>query len=272
MPVATNYSLQGLMPAKEPQLAATAPVALACGGPVGVGGAYAQGQALGLIGGAAANHVFTLTITANGATGFTGYFTYYGDRVYVGNAVSGGTTANSSAALPTAAQIQAALVAAVPGWSGNVTVTGTAGTAYTITFNNLMAAKSVGGLLLFTVVASTGGTPTGAVTVGTQGSAGGAQYAPYASGGTPNRVDAALMNYLLIDPVGCPVTSSITADPVQAGMGFAAYTRGYFYVDATGYPGIVGLDANALTITPYKVVLADVGTSLTDTGAMVSLR
>ncbi len=272
MPVPTNYALQGLMPAKNPGLATAAPVGLPAGGPIGTGGAYAQGQALGLIGGAVANHVFTLTLTKASATGLKGYFVYYGDKVYSGLAVTGGITANSVAAFPTAAQVQAALVAAVPSWNGNVTVTGSDSANYTITFNNLCASKSIGGLLQFVVTANTGGSAStvGAITIATQGSIGAGQYQPYSSGGTPNRVDAFLMNYLVLDPVGAP--SIEFGSSKQATSGYPAWTKGYFYADTTNFPGssVVGLDANAFTITPYKL-LFEVGTALTDTGCMIQL-
>lgn len=268
MPYPINYTLQGLMPCKWPNLASTTSVALPAGGPVGVGGAYAQGQALDLVGGTAQAEIRTLTLTKGGSTGLRGYFVYYGDRVFSGlSTPTTGLTANLVSAFPTAAQIQAALVAAVPMWDGNLTVTGSDTANYTITFNNLMSQKRVGGLLQFNVYSQTGGTTaTGAITTAQQGSVGAAQYDVYVSGGS---VDAALQNYTLLDPVGDQPTEF--GDVGQPMSGYAAWDRGFFYVDAPGYPGIVGLDAAALTVAPYKLILAN-GTSLTDAGAIVQLR
>jgi len=279
MPTYTQYTLQGLMPAKDPDLAATAPFALAAGGPVDVGGAYPQGMAFGLIGGAVANHVFTLTLTKASATGLKGYFTYYGDKVYSGLSATGGVTANSVTGFPTAAQIQAALVAAVPAWNGNVTVTGSDSANYTITFNTLCASKHIGGLLLFTVTANTGGSAStvGAITVATKGCAGANQAEPYATGGTPNRVDGFLINTTTLDPVGAVVTEGGRTTQ-QATNGVSVYTQGTFWADPTNYPEksvLVGtstagyIDANALTLG--KLVTVG-GVALTDSYTMVRLR
>lgn len=279
MPTYTKYTLQGLMPAKNPELAAQSVVALPVGGPTGVGGPYAQGMCVGLIGGAVANHVFTLALTKASATGLKGYFTYYGDKVYSGLAVTGGVTANSVAAFPTAAQVQAALVAAVPQWDGSVTVTGSDSANYTITFNTLMASKRVGGLLTFTVTANTGGSAStvGAITVATNGSAGSAQAELYATDGTPARVDGFLVNSFSVDPCGAIVTEGGRTSG-QAANGVAVWSKGIFFADSTNYPEksvLVGsaagyLDADVISATPYKLVMHN-GLSLTDTGAMVEL-
>lgn len=280
MPTPTQLTLQGLMPAKAEHLAVASPFALPCGGPTGVGGAYAAGMSVGIIGGAKANHVFTLTLTKASATGLKGYFTYYsGDAVYSGLAVTGGITANLVSAFPTAAQIQAALVAAVPQWNGSVTVTGSDSANYTITFNNLMSNKRVGGLLLFTVTANTGGSAStvGTITVGTNGCAGAGQAELYATGGTPNRVDGFLQYSLVLDPVGANKTPGMIGTG-QSGNGYPCWSKGIFYADTTNYPeksvqvgtGAGLLDSNAFTVTPYKLVYHN-GLSLTDAGAMIEL-
>lgn len=279
MPTYTQYTLQGLMPAKRPELAVRSPLALPAGGPTGVGGPYAQGMCVGLIGGAVANHVFTLTLTKASATGLKGYFTYYGDKVYSGLVATGGITANSVAAFPSAAQVQAALVAAVPAWNGNVTVTGSDSANYTITFNTLMASKRVGGLLTFTVTGNTGGSAStvGAITVGTAGSAGSAQAELYATDGTPARVDGFIPSSFSLDPVGAVVTEGGRTTQ-QAASGYACWTKGIFYADNTNMPEksvLVGsaagyLDADVISASPYKLVYHS-GLALTDTGVMVEL-
>jgi hypothetical protein len=62
VPTYTKYTLQGLMPAKNPELAAQSVVALPVGGPTGVGGPYAQGMCVGLIGGDVAGTDHKLTV------------------------------------------------------------------------------------------------------------------------------------------------------------------------------------------------------------------
>lgn len=273
MPTPIQFQNQGLMPAKVGHLAVRVPVAL----PFGV--AYSQGACLGLIGGSPTSAVLTLSMTLNGATGFKGYFTYIsGDKTYNGLALgTAGLTANLSTAYPSAAQIQAALIATVPQWSGNVTVTGNAGGPYTITFNNLLANRRYGGTLTFTVTSSTGGVPTGSVATTTPGSIGAGQYDLYATGGTPNRVDAFLMYALALDPVGANTGPEFPSSS-QATSGYPAWSKGIFFADQTNFPeksvqtgtGAGLLDANAFTITPYKLTF-EAGTSLSDAGCMVEL-
>ncbi len=241
------------------------------------GAQFGQGACLGLIGGAAADPVLTLTMTLNSATGFKGYFTYFsGDRTYSGLAVNA-LTANAATTFPTAAQLKAALAATVPPWAGNFDLTGTGSGPFSIPFINLLAKRRYGGTLTFTVTSSTGGTPTGAVTIATAGSAGAGQYDLYANGGTPNRVDAFLMDSLALSPVG-GISGLGFSNTGQPANGYRAWTKGIFYADSTNLPEksvLVGsgpglLDANALTITPYKLVMHS-GTSLTDAGAMIEL-
>lgn len=264
-----QYTMQGLMPANNQRLAAKAAFVLPVGGPVGVGGPFAQGQALGLIGGAVANQVDTLTITTNSSTGGTGYWTFYANDVYSGLTAPGGITANAVTGWPTAAQMTAALVAAVPSWSGNVNVTGSQSANYSITWSNLMAGKKIGGLLLFTFNAHTAGTlPTGAITVATTGNAGSAQADIY-SQASNNRVDGFLQWLTVLDPVGCEPTEY--GDAQQAAAGQPVFTSGIFNVDATTFPGavVVGLDTNALTLGKLNFVQ---GTSLTDVAAQVGFN
>lgn len=279
MPTYTRYKLEGLTPAKNSELATRSPLALPVGGPTGVGGEYAQGMAVGLIGGAVANHVFTLTLTKASATGLKGYFTYLGDKVYSGLAVTGGITANSVTGFPSAAQVQAALVAAVPCWDGNVTVTGNDTANYTITYNTLMASKRVGGLLTFTVTGNTGGSAStvGTITVGTNGSAGASQAELYATDGTPARVDGFIIYSTALDPVGAPVTER-GLSTYQASSGVPCWTKGIFFADNTNFPEksvLVGsaagyLDADVMSASPYKLVY-HAGLALTDTGCMIEL-
>lgn len=255
MPIGINYALQGLMPAKSPELAVGSYMILPCGGPVGVGGAFAQGQTLGFIAGTAVQtQIDTVTLTLNGASGATFYPVYYGDQIYSGLTAVGGVTANSVTAFPTAAQLQAAIFAAVPIWNGNLAVTGSTGGPYTITWTNLGANKRIGGLLQFNVQAATGGPPTAAVTVSQYGWAGSAQADVY-SQASNNRVDGFLQNYTLLDPLGGH-NYDLAGDVGQAMGGEACFVQGMFYYDPVNLPekSVVGLDANALTLGKLTIM------------------
>jgi hypothetical protein len=273
MPGFTDYALQGLMPAIAPWLAKTAPVSLPVGGQVGSGAEFPLGQALGVIGGVAQSEVRTITITANGATGLTGYFTYHvPDGNLIGLTATGGITGNSVTAFPTAAQVQAALVAAVIPWNGNVTVTGSTGGPYTLTFNSYLTKRRIGGLLTFTVQAATGGPPTVAITTATQGSSGASQADVY-SQASNNSVDAFLQYAARPGPLGSELTEyGSTNLPFN---GYTAWVKGIFNVGATGSTvnptggaGVIGLDANAMTL---KKLVFDNGQALTDVGVRVEM-
>lgn len=272
MPGFIDYPLQGVMPAGRPELAIKQSFSLPVGGPLGVGGGYAQGQALGLVGGVVANEIKTATVTTNGATGMIGYWAYYADITYSGLQVAALTT-NAVSAFPTAAQMQAALIAAVPLWSGNVAVTGSTGGPYSLTFSSMLAARKIGGLLQFIVSSSTGGPPTVAITVATTGCSGAFQADTYNSS-TLNRFDGILQYAATPGPLGSEITEfGSTGQPRN---GYTVYTKGLFQVGAigatsnpSGPAGVVGLDANAMTLG--KAVYFG-GTSLTDIGVQIELR
>jgi hypothetical protein len=235
MPVGTWYDLTGAMPdIDSPPSAVGSPMVLPAGGPIGIGGGYSAYQALTFTNNPAQPQIFTLTITPNGATGAQGYFVYNGDTVYSGLLGQVGITTNLSSAFPTAAQVQAALVAAYQPWSGNVTVTGSVGGPYTITFNSLCATKSIGGLLQYFNATTTGGTPTNTITVTQQGSCG-AFDATIFNPNVNNRVDGILMYSQLIDGVGGD-NVDLAGDIGQAASGVPAWSHGYFNLDTTNNP------------------------------------
>lgn len=225
-----QYDQQGLMPAWAAHLAVSRAVNLPFGGPTNSGGAFLQGQALGAVGGSAQAEVATLAIggTPTGGT-FTVSFT--GDKVY------------QTTALPfnvATAAFQTALGIAVPEWAGNVTVTGTAGSSYVVTFSALLAAQRIGGLFGVNITNLTGGTPTGAWTRTTRGSCGAYQYDLY-SQASNNDVDAFLEYDATLSPGGSRVTEFGTASgqPYQP----PAFVEGLFLASA-----LVGLDSNAYTL------------------------
>lgn len=225
-----QYDQQGLMPAFAPHLAVTRVVNLPFGGPTNSGGSFPQGQALGAIGGSAQAEVATLTIggTPTGGT-FTVSFT--GDKVYQTAAMAYNVSTTN---------FQAALAAAVPEFSGNITVTGTAGSSYVVTFSGLLATQRIGGLFGVNITALTGGTPTGSWARTTRGSCGAAQYDLYNSS-TNNNVDAFLQYDTTLSPGGARVTDFGTASgqPYQP----PAFVEGLFLAAS-----LVGLDSNAYTL------------------------
>lgn len=272
MPVGVNYALQGLLPALSSTENLAGPCILPCGGPVGVGGAFAQGQTLGFVSGTTLqSQVFTTTITTNGASGGIGYWIYYGDIPYSGlaNLATGGLTANTVTTFPTAAQMTTALAATVPEWSGNVTVTGSTGGPYTVTFNNLMANKLIGGLLQFVFASATGGPPTAAVTTAQSGWAGSAQVNLY-SQASNNRVNGFLINSQSVDPGGMPGALDLAGEVGQIGAGVSMWKSGYFYNDLTNFPekSVIGLDANAMTLGNVSFFQ---GTSLSSPACIVKI-
>jgi hypothetical protein len=258
-----QFPLTPLLPAHSPNLAVRRGVNLPFGGPVGVGGPFGSGLVLARIGGAKANQVMSLTVTLNSATGFQGYFTYYADTVYSGQFATGGITANAVTGFPSTAQMQAALVAAVPQWSGNVAVTGgTGATPYTITFNSLLANQRIGGLLQFNISAYTAGSgPTAAITYSTKGSCGTGQWDVYSSS-TFDNASAFLGRSYKLDPAGGEVLEFGSTGQPRAPW---AYTEGFFSPSQ-----LIGLDANAMTLGNIGFEQGVTG-DLTNPGCIVRL-
>lgn len=225
-----------LNPAHTPEAAVLRACALPVGGPYGVGGAYAAGLCLGIVGGAAANAVWTLDIGGSG----TVTFTYTADKVYQ-------TTFAHSAALAT---VKTALETIFG--TGNLTVTGTPGTQYVFTFGGALASKRMGGL-----VAVSGATPT--FTRSTAGSAGAAQLDVYTNG-TYDPFRAVCADRFLSDPQGGRVTEQGVTNQSYAPR---AYFAGYFKV-----ADLTGLDASAVADPGARLT---VGAAITDTGAEIGL-
>lgn len=271
MPVGTYYGLQGLLPAISSFENLAGPAILPCGGLVGFGGPFAQGQALGFVSGSTLqSQIFTVTLTG-GATGGIGYWIYYGDIVYSGLAQisSGGLTANLVSAFPTSAQMSASLAATIPEWAGNFALTGSTGGPYTITFNNLMANKLIGGLLQFVFFSATGGLPVATVTTAQSGWAGSAQVNIY-SQASNNRVNGFLINSTSVDPGGMPGALDLAGEVGQIGAGVSMWKSGYFYNDLTNFPekSVVGLDANAMTLGNLSFFQ---GTTLTSPACIIKI-
>lgn len=234
MPLPTRFGIQGLMPAYAPGLAVERVGALPWGGPTGTGGKWSQGQALGAVGVTAQSEVATLTISGSPTGGtFRPLLTF--DKLYdLGNLAYNITLAN----------FQAALIAAVPEFAGNVTVTGTAGTTYTCTFNNNLANQRIGGLFSVTAAFTGGTSPAAAWARTTRGSSGVGQLDAY-SQASNNRVDAFLKYDTVLTPGGALVPDGVASALLAAGQPFqpTVYVAGIFNV-----ADLVGLDANAYTL------------------------
>jgi hypothetical protein len=194
---------------------------------------FARGTVLGQVGTASANDVQTLTI---GGTPTGGTFPISGTNPLTGNAVAvTGLAFNASAAA-----VQTALTAATAFGTGNVTVTGSAGGPYTITFVGALASTPMA-VLTTSATSLTGGTPTAAVVHTTTGRTAGtyAAYADANSDGT--QVAKCLLKFACATDVNGNITYGATAvggEWGQTQLSTPAYFAGYFRT-----ADLVGLDA-----------------------------
>jgi hypothetical protein len=176
------------------------------------------------------------TLTIGGSpTGGTFKVTFTGDRPYQTAAMAYNVST---------ANFQAALIAAVPEFSGNVAVTGTAGSSYVVTFNTNLANQRIGGLFSVDISALTGGTPTGSWARTTRGSCGVAQMDLYDSSAN-NHLDGFLKYDTNLTPGGALIPTGVagalgaTNQPFQP----AVYIEGFFDPN-----DLTGVDANAYTL------------------------
>lgn len=237
-----QYSLNPLRPAFNPEIAERSlrGVALPVGGAIGTGANFLKGTVLGCVGGAAGNEVWTITIGSATAT------------VTFSFATPAGTFTCTFQYNDSLATVQTALQTIFG--TGNVTVTGTPGTTYILTFGGVLQNRLMGGAV--TMVATTAN-PTLART--TPGSAGGGQYNVYDNNTVP--VARCILKYdYRSDPTGARVTDIGSTGQPSEGQ---AYFAGYFF-----YSDLVGMDSSALSDPGFRQVE---GASLTDTGAVIGL-
>ena len=161
-----------LEPAHSPAEARTRNVRLPYGGPTGYGGPFRKGTVLGCAAGTVQSEVATLTLASTPSGTVTATFT--GDKGYVVRHAYDATLA----------AVQA-LWEGVFG-RGNVTVTGTPGSEYVLTFGDQLANTRIGGLFSASI---TSGSASWART--TRGSAGAGQFDQYVDAGTNNCPTAA---------------------------------------------------------------------------------
>lgn len=242
MPLVARYSQQGLMVAHSPQQAVLGAVALPYGGVIDTGGFFLQGYLLGNVAGTPTDEVWDITIGS--ATGTVNFLFTTPAGLYQTTFAYNAATATVETALEE-----------IFG-EGNVAVTGTPGTTYTVTFGGDLSERLMGGLVTMT---ATTANPTLVRT--TPGSCGAGQYNLY-SQGSNNRVDAILQYKYGSDPSGAPVTEMRFT---SVGQPFApsAYVAGYFNCD-----DLPNIDANSITLGKLKLSL---GTAITQDGAQVCL-
>ncbi len=240
MPLVATFGLQGLMVAHSPQAAVMGAVALPYGGIIDQGISFPQGALLGNSAGTAGSEVWTITIGS--ATGTVTFLFTTPD----------GNAKTTFLYNDTTAVVQAALE--VIFGVGNVAVTGTAGTTYTVTFQGELANTLMGGLVTMT---ATTANPTMSRSAG---SCGAGQYNLY-SQASNNHVDAILQYAYGSNAQGAPVTEMKFA----TNQPFAppAYVEGFFNA-----ADLYGIDANAITLGKLKLSL---GALVTATGAQVRL-
>ena len=198
--------------------------------------------------------IATTTISITGTpTGSKLVITYTADKVYtvtLGNAVSTHATL---------AEVQTALETIFG--TGNVAVTGTAGTTYTCTFQNALDKVQVDGTFAVTATFTAGSGPAVAWARTTQGSAGPGQYVAYDDAGSNGAATAKaiLARAYLSDPVGGYVSEY---GPTSQPFSPPVYVSGYFLCS-----DLTGLDANGATDLGKLVV----GNAYSDTGAVLKM-
>lgn len=237
-----TYSLNPCRPAYHPEIAERSlrPVALPVGGQIDAGTAFAKGTVLGCVGGSATDEVWTITIgSATGTVTF--YFT-----------TPAGIVSTTFAYNATTAVVQTALETIFG--DGNVTVTGTAGTEYVVTFGGDLADRLMGGKVAMT---ATTADPTLVRT--TPGSCGAGQYDAY-DNSSPGVARCVLKYEYGTDPTGGRVTDAGSTGQMSEAQ---AYTAGYFRV-----ADLTGLDSSAMSDPGFRLVE---GSAITETGAVIGI-
>lgn len=237
MSIGTEVIVQGLQPA----YGSPVPLPINCvppiGGHIGTGLPFEQGEALAVKSTTPANAVYTQTCSPSGSGGglsgdITNYLTFGGITYVVSYDFDS-----------TPAQVQAAFEAVFPAWVGAITVTGTAATTYHVTFGGYLADQAIGGKWTAVV---TGG--TAAWSLSTPGSSA-CQYDAYSQGSNDNPVEGFVVYPFATDYSGASFATSPSAGAASGQPASCLiFTRGIF-----NEGDLVGLDANAYTVTPNLV-------------------
>ncbi len=229
---AFQFSNQMLRPVRDPSLARMSAVNL-------VAGTYTKGTLLGQITAGAVNDVQTLTVSGS-PTG--GTFKLTMEWPTNNKTITASLAYNASAAT-----VQAALVALSNVGSGNVTVSGSAGGPWTVTFAGNLAARPIPILVLSTNALTGGTTPSVGIVHTTTGSTQGS-FGTYASGNSDGTElpKGILAIDCVVDTAG--MASFGTGQGTTGGLwgekrtDVPIYSSGSFNV-----ADLTGLDANAVT-------------------------
>lgn len=208
---------------------------LPVGGPVGVGGKFAKGKALGRVSGAARSEVWRFD-TSGGPGSGTWDFHFTADKVYSATGLAYNV---SLVALKTALET-------VFGAGNILSVTGTPGTQWVVTFGGLLANVKMGGAVTTPDAFNTGSI---ALTRTTPGRAGGAGqwdlYDDAAADGT-EVFRGFLKHDFWSDPVGGRVDEyGATGQPYSPPI----YVRGRFrYADVSGFDSSAASDPGVVMV------------------------
>lgn len=231
-----TMEVQGL----QPLYGSPKPLPLACcppiGGHIGTGAPFVQGEALSVSSTTPANAVYTQTCSPSGSGGgLSGNIVntiVFADGPHI-------VTYDFDASTD---DVLAAFLAAFPAWDGAIAVTGTPATSYVITFGGYLADQAIGGMWTATV---TGGTADWDLS--TPGSSD-CQYDAYSEASNDHPVAAFVVYDFATDYSGAEISNDIGSDALGQPADCTIFTRGIFDPN-----DLVGLDANAYTITPNLV-------------------
>lgn len=239
-----------LIPSRWTNEAKIMPGRLPVGGPVGVGGRFAKGRALGRVSGAARSEVWTFDVSGGPGSG-TWDFNFTAHTVL---------SALSLAYNIAPADLKTALETYVFGAGNILSVTGTAGTQYVVTFGGLLANVKMGGAVSTPDSFNTGSI---AVTRTTPGRAGGAGQWDYYDNGAADGTEVfrgVLKHDFWSDAVGGKVD--------EQGPSGQPYSPPIFVRGAFRYADLTGFDASALSDPGVRLIA---GTAVTDAGAEIGL-
>jgi hypothetical protein len=233
-----KYSNNRLIPLNFPGVAKTLSVAIAASQNIPLG------TVLGEVGNV--NAVQSITLSCTGGT-FT--VTYGGKTT---------TAITASAVLPTAATLQAALVALTSIGANNVTVTGAAGGPYTVTLINALGAQPI---TLFTAngASLTGGAGTVVPALVTTGVVASGTYTPYADGNTDgSQIPKGLAEYDMQTDASGNITFSATANQSGGPFGETSLSAPVYVMGEFNAADLVGLDAAGLAAAFWRVLQGNV--------------
>lgn len=244
------FDHEPLVPSRWPDEAKELPVRLPVGGPVGVGGKFAKGRALGRVSGAARSEVWTLDVSGGPASGTWDFNWTHGKGT---ESLTGLALAITNAALKAALET-------IFGEGNILSVTGTPGTSWVVTFGGLLANVKMGGAVGTPDAFNTGSIALTRTTAGRAGGGGQWDYYDDAAGDGTEVFRGVLKHDFFSDSVGGRIDEyGATGQPYCPPV----YVRGVFRAS-----DVTGLDAAALADPGVRLI---VGTAVTDAGAEIGI-